>query len=456
MRTTHRTLTSVVLTALVVIAFTATALSDVTPQRVMSASAFHAPERPNYLLWYDPIDEESEGWTHGDYTADAVTEFHVDAYQTHPDGELSYWCGRLDPAFSGGDGYGNSWDQRLLLPPIDLGTTVVEERSWGMIKADYRDAAVAERRAASSDAKTRGGSTPVLSFSYRHDCEITLDATWLQAEVDGEWVDVLGPFTGSSAGWQESGVVPVDGYGDPLTLRFRFLSDGGWSDEDGLYDSIGGAFHVDNIRVYDFATGEDLFLDDVDSTPPQCVPAIPNPAGDWWHIHEDYCSSAAYGYGLDPMCWWCGDESDSTLIPPGLQNWLQTPFIDRYVGYGHVSMCTLRFSIHPEIPIGHGDYWTEEVTWDSGVTWYLMGTRWEDFAQCHGFAQYAFPPEGLSFYAIGSGLAAARWTLYTDDDGCGPGAAGSAGISLDHTWLEGDYLGSGSESSWETIRAITR
>ncbi|MCD4691200.1 immune inhibitor A [bacterium] len=452
-----RSLSIVLLLVLVTASFVTQGIAATRADRVTPGTFPSERPRYNVLLWYDPIDEYSQEWTHGDYTADASIEFHVDAYKAHPSGELSYWCGRLDPAFSGGDGYGNSWDQRLLLPPIELGMTVVEHRSWGSIKSLYRENAAggdeAERGSAMEREQDRG-TVPVLIFSYRHDCEAGFDFVRLQAQVNGVWVNVLDGFSGTSSGWQESGEVPVGDFGDPLHLRFRFLSDGACSDEDGVYDSDGGAFHVDNIRVYDYITGEELFVDDAEGGTAQCTPSIPEPAGDWWHIHEDYCSSAAYGYGLDPLCWWCGDESDSTLIPSGLRNWLQTPYIDRETTYGYARWCTFRFAIHPEVPVGQGDYWTEEITWNSGATWYLSGTWWDDFGECGGLAAYGLA--GLGFYADGFGHAAMRWTFYTDDDGCGPGAAGSAGISLDHTWLEADQYGLRRPSSWEVIREIAR
>ncbi len=455
---TRRSLLTALLAALVAALFTALGLAAIQPERVTPTTIPIDPIRNNIMLWYDPIDENSEGWTHGDYTADMAIEFHVDVYHAHSSGEFSYWCGRMDPAFSGGDGYGNSWDQRLLLPSIELGNTVVEHRSWGSIKASYRVGAAggedAERDSASGREDSRG-TVPVLTFSYRHDCEAGYDFIWLQALVDGSWVNLLDGFTGVSGGWQESGEVPVGDFGDPLHLRFRFVSDGTSSDEDGVYDSDGGAFHVDNIRVYDYVTGDEFFSDDAEGGTAQCTPSIPEPAGDWWHIHEDYCSSGAYDYGLDPFCWWCGDESDSSLIPPGLRNWLQTPYIDLYTVYGYARQCTFRFALHPEVPVGQGDHWTEEITWDSGATWYLVGTWWDDFGACNGFAAHGLY-SGLAFYNNGTGLAAARWTFYTDDDGCGPGAAGAAGISLDHTWLEADPYGRRRSSSWQLIKEIAR
>jgi hypothetical protein len=54
-------------------------------------------------------------------------------------------------------------------------------------------------------------------------------------------------------------------YDDPFEGRFRFVSDGENSDEDGGYMSIGGAFMCDNIKVFDYYSGSVLFYDDAEA-----------------------------------------------------------------------------------------------------------------------------------------------------------------------------------------------
>jgi len=47
------------------------------------------------------------------------------------------------------------------------------------------------------------------------------------------------------------------------------------------------------------------------------------------------------------------------------------------------------------------------------------------------------------------------WTFHTTDNGCGPGAAGGAGINVDDTWAEGEPTGSPVEqSSWGRIKGM--
>ncbi|MCK4680333.1 hypothetical protein KAT82_04360 [bacterium] len=382
--------------------------------------------RANWIFWFDDVESGEGGWTHGDLTADIEPRFHVDSYQAYPDGSYSYWCGMLDPAFSGGDGYGNEWDQRLELPPIHLGGTSVEEMSWGGIKAMFRTDADPVR-----DGAQRDPTLPMLTFTYRHDSEIGYDYTCVQVESTGTWIDLNSGYSGSSGGWQDCGSsgFSLSGFGDPVRVRFRFKSDGAWSDEDGLYDSDGGAFHVDNIRVFDFASGEVYFYDDCEDGAGLCEPTVPAAAGDWWHIIDRECPAVS-----DPHSWWCGDDADTSHVPPGLHNELCTPL----VGLGAWS-CTVHFAIHFAVPTVDNDH-VEYLGTCDGENYYSFGAYWGDFGQCDGWSSSPY----MTGFDVGQfsppGLVEAagfKFIFHTTDNGCGPGAAGDAGVMIDDIWMEG-------------------
>ncbi len=384
------------------------------------------------VLFYgeDFDDGVAPGWITEDITIDDVTKFHVDTYLAFDDPDVaedhSWWCGELNPTFSGGDGYGNGWDQRLELPPIDVGFVVTEDRSWGTIKARYRDG-VPEH----VPTPARTAILPVLTYAYRHDSEPGYDYTYVQHDSLGTWRDLNEDYDGSSGGWQDTGPYGFDltdcSVGGEIRLRFRFLSDGAGSDEDGLYLSDGGAFHVDNILVYDFISGQEYFFENCECGI-GCTPRVREPAGDYWHLVADLCSAHS-----DPYSWWCGDDADTNLIPPNLQNSLTSPVIN----IADATTCTLRRLVHAEVPPSEGDYWTEEVSLDGGVTWHQTHRWGMDFGGCDGWGTYgisgtdltSFLPEGDDFKF--------RITMYTSNDGCGPGVAGGAGINLDDIWLEG-------------------
>ena len=405
-----------------------------SPIHLREATPFFEPQPPgssrqNVLYWYDDIESGENGWTHRDLTADVEPRFHVDTYLALPDGSFSYWCGVIDPAFAGEDGYGNAWDQRLELPPIYLGGTPVEKVSWGKLKSMFRT-----EDGAADGRDSRYPALPMLTFAFRHDSELNYDFTWVQVDSSGTWVSLNDGYTGSSAGWQEVGDAGLSlaGFGDPVRVRFRFLSDGAWSDEDGLYVSDGGAFHVDNIRVYDFATGEVYFYDDCEDGFGLCEATVPPAAGDWWHIIDRSCPALS-----DPHSWWCGDDADTGLIPPNLHNELCTPLVNIYA-----YTCTVHFAAHHAMPTVDNDYVVYQGTCD-GEGYYTVGMYWGDFRACDGWGG---TPLNVGFdigqFSPGWLLDTAgfKFIFHTTDNGCGPGVAGDAGVMIDDIWMEGHVV----------------
>jgi hypothetical protein len=387
----------------------------------------------NHVLYYYEFDEGEGDWEHVDLTAGAVPRFHLDAYLAFDDPEfendVSWWCGTFD--YDADGGYGNSWDQRLVLPPVPLVMTSVSETSWGSIKSTFLPASSRD------DSLTKERSPwPVLTFAFRHETEPGYDFVWVDALDDGAWRHLDEGYDGSSGGWLDLGASGYDlrGLGDPVRLRFRFISDGAWSDEDGIFETDGGAFHVDNIRIYDYVTGEVYFSEDCQADV-ECTPSVPEPAGDWWHIVERRCPEMG---SLDRHAWWCGDDADTTHIPPGLRNALISPPMDNYSS--NCVWCTLRLGLHPRVPGGDpGDRFTYEISPDDGETWYQIGNWFGDLAECASWAWNSLYGYDVSEY-LGhpyNGTLRFRLTMYTNDDGCGPGVSGGAGVFVDCLWLEG-------------------
>ncbi|MBD3366939.1 MAG: hypothetical protein GF405_02045 [Candidatus Eisenbacteria bacterium] len=383
------------------------------------------------VYWFDDMESGEGEWTHEDLTALLVTKFHIDPYMAYDDPafeeDLSWWCGTFE--YDADGGYGNAWDQRLDLPTIQVNEVSVEDATWGSLKARYL-AGGGTREPVVREAPR--GALPVLTFAYRYDSEPSYDYTYVQVDSGGVWVTLNGSgWDGSSGGWQDLGTdgYLVDRFGSELRIRFRFISDGAFSDEDGLYLSDGGAFHVDNIVVYDHATGAVLFSDDC-QTGGLCTPSVMEPAGDWWHIVDRKCP--AYS---DPHSWWCGDDADTSHIPPNLDNVLISPYIDMSGVYA----CTVRFFLHAEVPTVDNDYWVYYATIDGGATWHQVAAYWGDFEQCDGWGG-----SGLAGWDVGHhcggppfGQTAFMFRFKTTDNGCGPGAAGGAGIYLDDFWFDG-------------------
>jgi hypothetical protein len=379
-----------------------------TPTTDVSVSRTRSP----VVLWFDDMEGGTAGWTHVDNTATAAVQFHLDTHLAY-EGTYSWWCGQLNQDYAGGDGYDNGWDQRLHVPTTDIA----------------------------------GATYPIFTYAYRFDSEPGYDFTYVQAESNGVYVNLNKGYNGSSSGWQDLDVYGyvLTSYDNPVNVRFRFVSDGAWSDGDGLYDSDGGGFMCDNVKIFDYVGGFVYFYDDCESGG-LCEPQIPASSGDWWHLADRPC--AAYS---DPHVWWCGDDADTSLIPPNLDNSLVSPEIT-IVGS---STCTLRMLLHAEVPAVDYDYWLEEITTDGGGEWIATGNWWGDFGQCDGWAVSGITGTDLSPYLPGTTFQF-RLSFHTTDNGCGPGAAGGAGIMLDDIWLE-DWTGSPVErTTWGQLKSLYR
>ncbi|MGD1049354.1 MAG: hypothetical protein ABR899_11455, partial [Candidatus Krumholzibacteriaceae bacterium] len=190
------------------------------------------------IVWYSFELDNWQGWTRHDETAQPGDFFHVDDFAglgggsfgrlVPIEGTKSMWCGVRaatpgDPylcSWRRAPGYGNGWDQRLTTAAFSF--------------------------------------SGAIRFSYHivWDSEPEYDYTFVEYDAGG-------------GSWQP--IVSFDGHGNKVEshslalsqartkLRFRFTSDGAWSDQDGLWNTDGACI-VDSIRVAD-SGGLDDFED---------------------------------------------------------------------------------------------------------------------------------------------------------------------------------------------------
>lgn len=417
--------------ALAVLALAAgAALAD---QEVLQAGRLENAGRISWC-WFDDLEPPDPGWTHGDFTATAIPHFHVDTYMAYS-GASSWWCGTFD--YDADGGYGNRWDDRLDIPPVN----------W------------------------TGYTYPVITLYFRNDTELNYDFTYVEAESNGAFVCLNTEPWWSPIGYD--GSLPWQGGGfylgdkdNPAVCRFRFVSDLHFSDEDGLYDSAGGAFMCDEIQVMDYYTGEVFFYDDVESGG-LCTPSLPPIGGDYWHTVSNNCKAWS-----DPTVWVNTQIDTPGYVPPGVQNWLMTPMVD----ISCATTCTVRFILQRFTPyvvttreIGWegSDHCIESVTVDGGATWtqvnvwpddWLMGS---DDDQCdlgYGPCDHFFTREDITPLLPGTMLAY-RWTYYSDDNGVGPDVCGNAGMTIDDVGFFGEGCPCGSvvkETSWGRVKSLYR
>ncbi len=186
------------------------------------------------LVWYDFETLNWQGWVVESTTAQHNTFFHVDDFAglgggnygglTPLEGTKSMWCGSradLDPramaqswylcSWESAPGYGNSWDQSITTCPITVAGTLT------------------------------------LSYKGRFDSETDYDGTSVEYDDgDENWIELA-----AYDGYVDTSAVHTMLLSKSATkLRFHFMSDGAWSDEDGEWDTDGAAI-IDDITVSD-------------------------------------------------------------------------------------------------------------------------------------------------------------------------------------------------------------
>ncbi len=288
---------------------------------------------------------DEQGWTKHDITGPPDVNFHVDGSVAGGagccpivpvTGVKSMWCGACPSAdeiycgYSSLPGYGNSWYQSLITQTLACTTlSLTYTAVWD--------------------------SEPAYDFTYVQYWDGTSEA-WVDLPVDGG----AGKYDGIGGPLVENFVINPPDYS--TVVRFFFVSDGAWSDEDGLWPTNEGAFKVDDITLActdqgsGFSYSED-WEDEVcgqkgsndgvwhsASTPGFGVyAALRNGAG---VIQEDPCRrliSNLWGFFDDPVVtnYSCGGWPLQGAVPYGpdanglyMNNEIWSPKVD-YVGSGN-------------------------------------------------------------------------------------------------------------------------
>jgi len=240
-----------------------------------SVNALASPE----CIYAEDFDSGAAGWAPVDYYA-GVNWHHLDERGV-------MWCGTDDPALLlTPPGYGNNWVQYL--------TKTVELPE---------------------------ATSATLALLMRWDSEPGYDYTYIQGRAaGGSWM-TFAALDGQSAGFEDVSVdITALGSG-PVELRVAFISDGGWSDEDGFYDS-NGAVELDSATVTAvLADGTTPIVDASDFETGQ----------DGWVATTEGSPNAAFRIEAQPLClgapcgWWpyggswvaYDDSGTFPIAPPG-------------------------------------------------------------------------------------------------------------------------------------------
>ena len=220
-----------------------------------------------------------------------------------------------------GTGYGNSWSQGVHTPTYVF----------------------------------TSGEQVSLGYQCAWESEASYDFTYvilqLYDTVGGEWIDhdTLATYTASGSATESfdldvsmAGTEPVD-----FRIVFRFTSDGGYSDSDGLYPTARGAFCMDTYELDDNGTS---YAEDFESTPVRSLPAnwghYGNPCGDYSraaHLNDlpvnlsaDPCAGLGACEMADSVVILCDLAAPSYPHPLCQDNYVMSPVVD--------------FSDHPGLP----------------------------------------------------------------------------------------------------------
>jgi len=343
-------------------------------------------------------DCDAEGWVAVDATSQTGDYFHVDDFAglsggasgrlVPIEGAKSMWCGArpssADPlcGYATLPGYGNSWNQAFCTAvclAVDSVVTIDYLASW--------------------------------------DTEPGYDATTVEVDAcDDAWQEVYGgvyEMDGVAGPAFLSNVVPDELNNGSLRVRFRFVSDSAWSDQDALW-STDGAIIIDSLSVSDI-NGIVLAVEDFEDE------AVgDNDADDWVS-----CTPAGYGdfAGLFPgigvaqrdpcnynaTCMWaffngstadysCGGYPGQAVVPyvnsrgQYINNEVWSPAVP-FGGTG--TTVELAFDVYRELPLNaliffiwHVRSWTDDCP---GV--------WQDF----NFVYYGAGPDwNRSIFPVGS------------------------------------------------------
>jgi hypothetical protein len=362
-----------------------------------------------------------QGWTFEDRSGRA-SDFHVSQYYAYDDGEepnYSYWCGTFE--YDPDGGYGEGWNAILELPEFEI---------------------------------PAGSNAPLVKFKFRICTDSSPqvpDRAWFEIMHLGEYRTMM-EYTGASCAWQSQAPMFLEPYDNPVKMRFRFRSSGDLSDQDGGFDSDGGAFHVDEIDVYEIGTGVSFFYDNVEDGEGQCTSVSVPGAGVLPRLIELPCR--AYS---DPTCVTIAEEGDTTFVPPNAYVVITSSPI--HVEWSGLDWCNLYYA---GAHTGFGDRWDQRVfqlSTDDGVTWRRAAENtWQstEHEYCNEFS-----PWGLGGYDISEFLPTPtirlRLSVLTDDTGITASLGGAAGSFLDDVYVRcWDWTGIDEETSWGTIKSLYR
>ena len=303
-------------------------------------------ETSRRTVYYEDFQGGPAGWSATDLTAQTDIFFsRIDYVDIHALTRGVWWCGADDPAWVDPQGYGNNWNQRLT-KTFDL----------------------------------PAGIPCSLSYVIQYHSEPGYDFTRVEiSNTDFVTYETLAQYDDSTLGeFQFISHDISDFAGQQVQIRFRFTSDGGWSDQDGQY-LTDGAFRLDEVAVTGNPT-DDFEIDGngwVSSTAP--------PIGGEFRLEEDpYCPpgfvcdqyhtgtpgvfcNAWVAYDPATLNFPASDPSDHEN-GQSVRIVIDSPYID-ISDAGPGASFALSYDVFVDLPLENGVFYTWSIRDDLNSSW---------------------------------------------------------------------------------------
>lgn len=261
--------------------------------------------------------------------------------------ETVVWCGREDPTYVGGAGYGNLWEMWI-------------EKEFSQPPA--------------------GGNPQRLVFSIQYDVEPEFDYVYVLVSYDDRenWVE-LGSFTWKTNGFEQYDLALAAGSTYPVWIRFMFESDAYASDETPDYGYLGGdgAFRLDYVQLYgdgidphheDDFNGPELEWDKGKPIEPSFYTL--EPYSYWADVAPDPSGAIGHAWvAYDPV-----DKKFPSQIQ-GQKDW-DMGIVSPVFAIPADTETKLRFDVYRDLPLNEGLFYTWSVAAppvEDGGSWQSRG-----------------------------------------------------------------------------------
>jgi hypothetical protein len=368
-------------------------------------------------------------WTPHDLTA-VTGAWHINDFQAYGGSGMSWWCADAELG-----GYRDDWYMVLDTPLINLTATLNPEMTF------YSNYWVEEPAGATPPwdgwdgmnlrISTDNGATWTILTNAQINPDYTCNSLYSFGFQHGEGENIPG-WAGEAIGWHQVTADLSDYVDETVKIRFALASDPNTSTQTNP-DYF--AWQVDEIEIHDGAT-QIFYNNGEDSTGFETLSLV-EVGGDLWHVEDNWYSAPSPTHILR-----CGIEGGS--YNPNMNDAIESGFIDltSYVAGTVEGDFMVMGNILDPNPFPDCDFWSVEVSPDSGMSWFNVTNPWGE----PGGNNYVYldaPADWASFVSAYPSIANLNFTPYLgyvcqfriilESDGDQPTGSG---LHIDDVWVD--------------------